>query len=82
VVGDPLYQAHVVVVVIAEGGRARQQGDVAARREPSQRILEPVPCRLAVDGGGQLVQQRAAHLSLLVGKNDALAALRRRECGR
>ena len=82
VVGDPLHQAHVVVVVIAEGGGARQQRDVAARREPGQRILEPGPCRLAVDGGGQLVQQRAAHLGLLVGKHDALAALRRRQRGR
>ena len=78
-VGHPLHQADVVVIVVAEGRRARQQGDVVARAESGKRVGEPRPGRFAVDAGGRLVQQSAAHLGLLVGKNDPLAAFRRRQ---
>ena len=78
-VRHPLHQADVVVIVVAEGRRARQQGDVVARAQSGKRVREPRPGRCAVDGGGRLVQQGAAHLGLLVGKDDPLAALRRRQ---
>ena len=79
VIGQPLHQADVVVIVVAEGRRARQQGDIRARAETGKRVGEPRPGRRAVDGGGRVVQQRAAHLRLLVGEDDALAAFRRRQ---
>ena len=82
VIGYALHQAQMVVIVVAEDSRARQQRDVAARRQPGKRIFQPRPRRFTIDGGGQLVQQRAAHLGLLVGNNDAFAALRRRQRGR
>ena len=54
VVGDPLAQAEMVVVVVAEGGGARQQRDVRARCE-RWRASRPshVLRRRAVDGRGR-----------------------------
>ena len=79
-VGHPLHQADVVVIVVAEGRRARQQGDVLARAQRGKSVREPRPGRCAVDDGGRLVQQSPAHFGLLVRKDNPLAALRRCQC--
>ena len=71
-VGDPLGDAQVVVVVVAEHGGARQQRHVVHASEILERRGDPLDGRLAVDLGA-CVQQRAAELLLVVSQYDARA---------
>ncbi len=86
VIGDALGEGDVVMVVVAEGGGAREERDVAARGEQGDRLSELAPRGSAADLRGLVVEERAAHLGLLIGEDDAPAGVgggeRRREARR
>ncbi len=69
----PLHQADHVVVVIAEGHRARQQRHVRHRAQLCERIGDPLGSGLAVDHRLAIGEERAAHLLLLVHQHHARA---------
>ncbi len=69
----------MIVVVIAERRGAIEKRHVRPRRQRRQRVRDEGGSALAVDGGGEVRQQAAAHLRLLVGEDHALARIRRRQ---
>ena len=70
----PLHQADHVVVVVAEGDGARQQGHVRHRAQLGERVGDPLGRRLAVDRRLAIGEQRAADLLLLVHQDHARAS--------
>ena len=80
-VRDALDEPDVVVRVVAERGRARQQRHPLVGREFGQRLGDPDAGRASRDGGRGIGEQRAAHLCLLVAEDDAAARFGGGECG-
>ena len=76
VVGDALEQGQIVVVEIAEGGGAAQDGDLGQRLELGHGSLQPgiVGAPVEVGERAALAQQRAAELGLALGQDHPRAA--------
>ena len=86
-VGDPLHHGDMVVVVIAEDGRARQDDDVFAPIELGDGALDPFGGTLAVDLRRHVLEKGAAQRETFVGQHHAFRAVlgggeRRRQAGR
>src|SRR6185312_2550430 len=75
-IANTLDQGDVVVVVVAEGRRSRQENDVLALRQHGNGMAEPCARRHSLDRRCDIVQQRPAEFCLFVGKHDACSALR------
>ena len=75
--GDALGEANEILRVVAESGRARQDGDIVHGREFRDAGLRPGPAVLAVDGGTRLVAHGAAEIGLLVAQDDTDAGFGR-----
>jgi hypothetical protein len=78
-IAGALDQCDVVMVVVPEGGRARQQSQLRHRLQLGQRVGEPRVRGAAVDGVG-CAEQRSTKLGLLVAQDDAGAAASGGQC--